>query len=100
MLKHLLLLLFLDKSEESKIGKKDLESEEKAGSSKMQESPGKLNPKGKTKNDSDSETQSTSCSDDSINDDQKKKKRNGPLDDLKFLDRTIHELIEIVDKDA
>lgn len=66
----------------------------------MQESPNETNSKAKTKNDSDSETQSTSCSDDSINDDQKKKKRNGPLDDLKLLDRTIHELIEIVDKEA
>ncbi|XP_018562913.1 ubiquitin carboxyl-terminal hydrolase 34 [Anoplophora glabripennis] len=88
-----------DKLEESKTSK-DLEGEEKAGSSKMQESPTEPNSKAKVKSDSDSETQSTSCSDDSINNDQKKKKRSGPLDDLKLLDRTIHELIEIVDKEA
>lgn len=93
-------VLPVDKSEESKTANKDLEGEEKAGSSKMQDSSNEPNSKGKVKSDSDSETQSTSCSDDSINNDQKKKKRSGPLDDLKLLDRTIHELIEIVDKEA
>ncbi|KAJ8971929.1 hypothetical protein NQ314_000472, partial [Rhamnusium bicolor] len=71
----------------------------KTGSSKAQESLSETNTKVKEKSDSDSETQSTSCSDDSIND-QQKEKRNGPLDDLKLLERTINELIEIVNKDA
>jgi hypothetical protein len=47
------------------------------------------------KSDSDSETQHTSCSDDSADE-----KVKGPLEDLKLLDSILNELLAIVDKKA
>lgn len=51
-----------------------------------------------TKCDSDSEMQSSSGSDNSLEDN--KEKEDSPLSDLELLDKTINELIEIVEKDA